>query len=514
MDSLGIGQLAKRGGVGIGTIYTCPMHPEVRQIGPGVCPKCGMALESLMPTLTEDDTEVRGVRRRFWLALGLALPVMLIAMVPHLAGLSLSTGLARTLQLLELAFSTPVVLWAAIPYYRRGWLGVVERAPNMYTLIGLGVLVAFAYSLVAMFAPGLFPGQMRDSHGMVGVYFEVAAVVVALVLLGEWLELAARGRTGAAIRGLLNLSPKTARRIGAGGEEGEVPVESLAVGDQVRVRPGEKIPVDARVVSGQSSVDESMLTGESLPVEKAVGARVVGGTFNQTGALVIEAERIGAQTLLAQIVALVAEAQRSRAPLQRLADRVAAWFVPAVIATSIVTFAVWLLLGPEPRFAFAVDNAVAVLIIACPCALGLATPISIMVASGRGAQLGVLFRNATAIETLRAIDTLVVDKTGTLTLGKPSLTRVIAHGGFTEEEALGFAAGLERASEHPIAHAIVNAAVARGVPPTEVTEFDSITGQGVKGNAGGRSLLLEVRLCVYRQARDVAVCGTGKWVSC
>jgi P-type Cu+ transporter len=475
-----------------GAIYTCPMHPEVRQIGPGSCPKCGMALEPLMPTLTDDDTEVRSVRWRFWITVALALPVMLIAMVPHLSGVTLSFGTARTLQILELALSAPVVLWAAIPYYRRGWLGVVERAPNMYTLIGLGVLVAFAYSLAALFVPGLFPLEMRDEQGMVGVYFEVAAVVVALVLLGEWLELTARGRTGAAIRQLLNLAPKTALRVGAGGREEEVAVESLAVGDHVRVRPGEKIPVDARVVSGESSVDESMLTGEPLPVEKTVGARVVAGTVNQTGALVIEAERVGAHTLLAQIVALVAEAQRSRAPLQRLADRVAAWFVPAVIAISVVTFVVWWLFGPEPRFAFAVVNAVAVLIIACPCALGLATPISIMVASGRAAQLGVLFRNATAIETLRAVDTLVVDKTGTLTLGKPSLTRVIVHGGFTEEEVLGFAAGLERASEHPIAQAIVNAAVVRGVSPVEVAGFDSITGQGVKGQvkSGTKTLML------------------------
>jgi Cu+-exporting ATPase len=463
-----------------------------------------MALEPLMPTQDEDNTELRSVQRRFWLTLALALPVMLVAMVPHLAGLGMSVATARTAQFLELAFSAPVVLWAAIPYYRRGWLGIVERAPNMYTLIGLGVLVAFAYSLVAMFVPGVFPPEMRDHHGMVGVYFEVAAVVVALVLLGEWLELTARGRTGAAIRQLLNLTPKSARRIGAGGEEDEVPVESLMVGDHVRVRPGEKIPVDARVTTGQSSVDESMLTGEPLPVEKASGARVVAGSVNQTGALVIEAERVGAQTLLAQIVALVAEAQRSRAPLQRLADRVAAWFVPAVIATSIVTFVVWWLVGPEPRFAFAVVNAVAVLIIACPCALGLATPISIMVASGRGAQLGVLFRNATAIESLRAIDTLVVDKTGTLTLGKPSLTRVIAHGGFTEEEVLGFAAGLERASEHPIARAIVNAAVLRGVSPIEVAEFDSITGQGVKGRVNGnpgRKTLMLGNAALMRDAR-------------
>ena len=488
-----------------GAIYTCPMHPEVRQVGPGVCPKCGMALEPLMPTLTEDDTEVREVRRRFFISLGLALPVMLMAMVPHLGdGLALGHSGALALQVLELVFSAPVVLWAAVPYYRRGWLGVVERAPNMYTLIGLGVLVAFAYSLVAMFAPGLFPREMRDSHDMLGVYFEVAAVVVALVLLGEWLELAARGRTGAAIRGLLNLTPKTARLVGGSGEESEVPVENLTVGDQVRVRPGEKISVDARVVSGQSNVDESMLTGEPLPVAKAVGDRVVAGTVNQTGAFVIEAERVGPQTLLAQIVALVAEAQRSRAPLQRLADRVAIWFVPAVIFISWVTFGAWLLLGPEPRLAFAVVNAVAVLIIACPCALGLATPISIMVASGRGAQLGVLFRDAAAIETLRAVDTLVVDKTGTLTLGKPSLTRVVTCGGFSAEEALRFAAGLERASEHPLAHAIVSEAKTRRVEPIEVTEFDSLTGRGVRGRAGagaGGKLLMLGNASLMREAR-------------
>src|SRR6266849_1335802 len=473
-----------------GTIYTCPMHPEVRQIGPGHCPKCGMALEPLMPTAVEDDGEIRSVRRRFWTALTLAVPVMLIAMVPHLFGRAHDPTAAWTLRILELALSAPVVLWAAAPYYRRGWLGVVRRAPNMYTLIGLGVMVAFIYSLIATFFSRRFPATMRDSDGLVGVYFEVAAVIVALVLLGEWLELAARGRTSAAIRQLLGLSPKTARRLAAGGEEEDVSLESLAVGDRLRVRPGEKIPVDGRIVSGRSSVDESMLTGESLPAEKNIGDRVVGATMNQTGTLVIEAERVGADSLLSQIVAMVSDAQRSRAPLQKLADRIARWFVPAVIGISIVTFIVWWLLGPEPRLAYALVNAVAVLIIACPGALGLATPISIMVASGRGAQLGVLFRNAEAIETLRNIDTLVLDKTGTLTLGRPTLRRVVALGEFSEDVVLAYAAALERASEHPLARAIVDGALTRDVAPVEIGQFDSVTGQGVTGMWGGRRLAL------------------------
>jgi P-type Cu+ transporter len=472
------------------TIYTCPMHPEVRQIGPGHCPKCGMALEPLMPTASEDDSEVRSVRQRFWIALALAISVMLIAMVSHLVGRALDPATAWTLRLLELAFSAPVVLWAAVPYFRRGWLGVIHRTPNMYTLIGLGVIVAFAYSLIATFLPSQFPPTMRDQHGMVGVYFEVAAVIVALVLLGEWLELSARGRTSAAIRQLLGLSPKTARRIAASGEEEDIPLESLAVGDQVRVRPGEKIPVDGRIVSGQSSVDESMLTGEPLPVEKGAGDRVVGATINQTGALIIEAEHVGAESLLSQIVALVSEAQRSRAPLQKLADRVAAWFVPAVIGISVLTFIAWWVSGPEPRLAYALVNAVAVLIIACPCALGLATPISIMVASGRGAQLGVLFRNAEAIETLRDIDTIVLDKTGTLTLGRPTLTQVIALGEFSKDVVLASAAGLEVLSEHPLARAIVEGTRTRGVTPVEVTQFDSVTGQGVTGSWDARRLAL------------------------
>jgi Cu+-exporting ATPase len=486
-----------------GTIYTCPMHPEVRQIGPGHCPKCGMALEPVMPTSVEDDSEIRSVRRRFWTALMLAVPVMLVAMVPHLFGRSHDPAMAWTLRILELALSAPVVLWAAVPYYRRGWLGVVHRSPNMYTLIGLGVIVAFTFSLIATFFPGQFPATMRDEHGMVGVYFETSAVIVALVLLGEWLELAARGRTSAAIRQLLGLSPKTARRLAAGGEEEDVSLESLAVGDRLRVRPGEKIPVDGRVVSGRSSVDESMLTGESLPAEKNIGDRVVGATMNQTGTLVIKAEHVGADSLLSQIVALVSDAQRSRAPLQKLADRIARWFVPAVIGISIVTFIAWWVIGPEPRLAHALVNAVAVLIIACPCALGLATPISIMVASGRGAQWGVLFRNAEAIETLRTVDTLVLDKTGTLTLGRPALGEVAAFGTFSQEVVLACAAGLERSSEHPLGRAVVEGALARGLTPVEVTGFDSVTGEGVNGVWGGRRLSLGNEALM--RAADVAV---------
>ena len=473
-----------------GTIYTCPMHPQIRQAGPGHCPICGMALEPLMPTATDDDSAIRKVRLRLIIAVALAIPVVLIAMVPHFFHLTLTQAQAWTLRTLEFALSTPVVLWAGADYYRRGWLGIVQRSPNMYTLIGLGVIVAFTDSVVATLAPNFFPVEMRDEHGMVSVYFEVAAAIVALVLLGEWLELRARGRTSAAIRQLLGLAPKTARRIALDGTEQDVPLGSIAVGDRVRVRPGEKIPVDGRVVEGHSSIDESMITGEPLPVEKTPGTRVVGATVNQTGALVVEAEHVGAASLLAQIVALVAAAQRSRAPLQRLADKVAAWFVPSVIAIAIVTFFVWWSVGPEPRLAYALVNAVAVLIIACPCALGLATPISIMVASGRGAQLGVLFRNAAAIETLRTVDTLVIDKTGTLTLGRPVLDRVIARPGFSEPETLGLAAGLERASEHPLARAIVDGAVERGVAIPEVTEFRSVTGQGVTGNSGSRKLVL------------------------
>jgi Cu+-exporting ATPase len=473
-----------------GTIYTCPMHPEVRQVGPGSCPICGMALEPLMPSEAKDDSELRSVRRRFWISAAFSIPLVAIAMLPHLLELHLSVSAAQILRGLEIALSLPVVGWAGVDYYRRGWVGVRNRSPNMYTLIGLGVVVAYVYSLLATFSPGAFPPAMRDEHGMIGVYFEVAAVIITLVLLGEWLELAARGRTSAAIRQLLGLAPKTARRISSNGTEEDVPLDALKVGDRVRVRPGEKIPVDGRVIEGRSSVDESMLTGEPLPVSKASGQKVVGATVNQTGSLVIEAERVGADSLLSQIVALVAQAQRTRAPLQRLADRVSAWFVPAVIAIAVLTFVVWWSIGPEPQLGYALVNAVAVLIIACPCALGLATPISIMVASGRGAHLGVLFRDARAIEALRSIDTLVVDKTGTLTEGKPALDRIVCVGSWEEAELLSLAAGLERSSEHPLARAIVEGANARNVRITDITDFDSLTGRGVKGRFGAREIVL------------------------
>lgn len=473
-----------------GTIYTCPMHPEVRQVGPGNCPICGMALEPEMPSEQEDDTEIRHVQRKFWIALALTLPVVGIAMLPHLFDLHLSQGAAWTLRGAEFLLSVPVVLWAALDYYRRGWMGVVNRSPNMYTLIGLGVIVAFVYSIVATVLPSAFPMEMRDAHGMVGVYFEVASAIIALVLLGEWLELRARGRTSAAIRQLLGLAPKSARRINADGTEEDVPLGHVHSGDRLRVRPGEKIPVDGRVLDGRSSVDESMLTGEPMPVDKVPEDRVVGATINQTGSLIIQAERVGADSLLSQIVSLVAQAQRSRAPLQRLADQVSKWFVPSVIAISVLTFVAWWFVGPEPRLAYALVNAVAVLIIACPCALGLATPISIMVASGRGAQLGVLFRDAQAIENLRKVDTLVLDKTGTITIGRPAFDRTLTANGFSEEQILSWAAGLDRASEHPLARAVVAGAEARGIKPAPVSNFASITGQGVRGEVDGRALAL------------------------
>jgi Cu+-exporting ATPase len=470
--------------------FTCPMHAQVRQPAPGNCPLCGMALEPLIPAAVDDDAELRPVRRRFWVAATLALPLMVVAMLPHFADLHLSRGADALQRALEIALSAPVVAWAGLDYYRRGWLGLRNRSANMYTLISLGVLVAFLYSLVATIVPARFPPAMHDAHGMVGVYFEVAAAIIALVALGEWLELAARGRTSAAMRQLLDLAPKTAHRIDASGVEEDTPIEQLARGDHVRVRPGEKVPVDGRVLEGSSSVDESMLTGEPLPVDKTTGDRVVGATLNQTGSLVIEAERVGADTVLAQIVALVATAQRTQAPLQLVADRVARWFVPAVVAIAVLTFFAWMLFGPEPRLAFAIVSAVSVLIIACPCALGLATPISIMVASGRAAQLGVLFRDARAIEVLREIDTLVIDKTGTLTEGRPALDVVNAIAPCSERQVLALAAGLEAPSEHPLARAIVEGAKARGVAGLPASDFESVTGQGVRGRITTRKVAL------------------------
>jgi len=448
-----------------------------------------MTLEPAMPAAAEGKPELDAVRRKFWFATALSVPVVAVAMLPHLLDLHLSTGAAAMLRYAEVLLTLPVVLWAGFDYYRRGWRGVLNRTPNMYTLIGLGVLVAYLFSLFATFAPQAFPPAMRDAHGMVGVYFEVAAVIIALVLLGEWLELAARGRTSLAIRQLLGLAPKTARRIRDGIDE-DVPLDQLVIGDRVRVRPGEKVPVDGRIEDGRSAFDESMLTGEPLPVDKGPGDRVFGATLNQTGAVVVFAERVGADSLLSQIVALVAQAQRSRAPLQRLADHVAAWFVPVVVAIAVLTFAVWWLVGPEPRLAYALINAVAVLIIACPCALGLATPISIMVASGRGAQIGVLFRDAQAIEHLREIDTLVVDKTGTLTIGRPSLHEVLTTPPWNETDVLAIAAALEKSSEHPLARAVVAGAAARNVSPVEVSDFQSATGRGVTGDHAGRRVAL------------------------
>jgi Cu+-exporting ATPase len=466
------------------------MHPQVRQQGPGSCPICGMALEPDVATGSEDNPELDAVRHKFWIATALSVPVIAIAMVPHLFDLHLSAGTARMLRYVELLLTLPVVLWAGFDYYRRGWRGMLNRSPNMYTLIGLGVLVAYSFSLFAAFAPAAFPPAMRDAHGMIGVYFEVAAAIITLVLLGEWLELMARGRTSLAIRHLLGLAPKTARRIRADGAEEDIALDQLGIGDRVRVRPGEKVPVDGSIEEGRSAFDESMLTGEPLPVDKGPGDRVVGATLNQTGSVVVRAERVAADSLLSQIVTLVAQAQRSRAPLQRLADRVSAFFVPAVIIIAALTFATWWLVGPEPRLAYAMINAVAVLIIACPCALGLATPISIMVASGRGAQLGVLFRDAQAIEHLRNIDTLVVDKTGTLTEGRPVLHEVLTAAAWKESDVLALAAGLEKSSEHPLARAVVTGAGSRDIEPAEVSDFQSITGRGVTGVHSGRRIAL------------------------
>jgi Cu+-exporting ATPase len=466
------------------------MHPQIRQEGPGNCPICGMALEPLIPLATDDDSDLRRVERKFWIAASLSAPVVLLAMLPHAMDLHLSFGTARLLRYVELALTLPVVGWAGLDYYRRGWLGITHRSPNMYTLIGLGVLVAYVYSLFATFIPTSFPPGMHDEHGMVGVYFEVAASIVALVLLGEWLELRARGRTSLAIRQLLDMAPRTARRVRTDGTDEDVSIDALAPGDHVRVRPGEKVPVDGRITEGRSTFDESMLTGEPLPVDKGPGDRVVGATLNQTGSVVIVAEKVGADSLLSQIVHLVSEAQRSRAPLQQLADRVATWFVPAVMCIAVVTFLAWWFAGPEPRLAYALVNAVAVLIIACPCALGLATPISIMVASGRGAQSGVLFRDARAIERLREIDTLVVDKTGTLTVGKPALHQILTVGGRQSDELLALAAALEKSSEHPLARAIVDGAVARGATVPSAEDFQSVTGRGVTGTVAGRRVAL------------------------
>ncbi|OJU36770.1 MAG: copper-transporting ATPase, partial [Rhizobiales bacterium 68-8] len=461
-----------------GTKYTCPMHPEIVRDGPGSCPICGMALEPMgVPTGAErPNPELVDFTRRLWVSAVLALPVFVLAMSPML-GLPFRDWIGERASVwIEFVLATPVVLWAAIPFFERGWQSIVNRSPNMWTLISIGVGAAYAYSVVATLFPDLLPHTLRGHGGGAPVYFEAAAVIVALVFLGQVLELKARERTGSAIRALLDLAPKTARRIGADGQETDVPLDAVKTGDRLRVRPGDSIPVDGVVVEGRSAVDESMITGEPLPVEKADGDTLTGGTLNRNGTLVMRAEKVGAETMLSRIVEMVAKAQRSRAPIQGLADRVSFYFVPAVVASAVLAFAVWATFGPEPRLVYAIVAAVSVLIIACPCALGLATPMSIMTATGRGAQAGVLIRDAAALERFAGIDTLIVDKTGTLTEGKPKLTDVVAAQGVTETELLGLAASLEQGSEHPLAEAIVEGAKARGARVGKVDGFEAVTG--------------------------------------
>jgi Cu+-exporting ATPase len=513
---------------GKGEIFTCPMHPEVRQEGPGPCPKCGMALEPAVPSIApsksewtcpmhpevvqsepgncpkcgmaleptavseeeEKNPELIDMTRRFWVSAVFSLPLVIMVMVEHVPGLDMERmippGIRRWV---ELFLATPVVLWGGLPFFVRGWQSVVTRNPNMFTLIGLGVSVAYIYSVVAALLPGIFPDSFRGESGHVGMYFEAAAVIVTLVLLGQVLELKARSQTGAAIKALLGLAPKTARRISDGKEE-DIPLEQVHPGDLLRIRPGEKIPVDGIVTEGLSSVDESMVSGEPIPVSKQAGERVIGATINGTGSLVMRAEKVGSDTLLAQIVKMVAEAQRSRAPIQKLVDIVAGYFVQIVIAIAVLTFIVWAWVGPEPRFVYALINAVAVLIIACPCALGLATPMSIMVSTGKGATMGVLFKNAEAIEVMKKVNTLVVDKTGTLTEGKPKLVSVVPAEGFEEQSILSLAASLEKGSEHPLAAAILKGAEEKGMALTNADSFESITGKGVTGILEGQKVSL------------------------
>jgi Cu+-exporting ATPase len=472
------------------TEYTCPMHPEIRQDKPGSCPKCGMAL---VPVAGDDDAELRDMKRRFWVGAVLSVPLIFIAMAPHL-GIARPFGLPPQARLyLEFALATPVVLWSGWPFFHKFALSFRNRSPNMYTLIGLGVALAYLFSLAAVFAPGVFPQEFREHGGQVSPYFEAAAVIVTLVLLGEVMQLRAMGQTNRAIRELLALAPNTALRIEADGREVQVPLDQVQVGDKLRVRPGEKVPVDGVCLEGASNVDESMITGEPVPVPKKPGDKMTGATINGNGTLVMRTERVGADTLLSRIVHMVAQAQRTRAPVQRLADLVAAYFVQTVIAIAIVTAIVWWSIGPEPSLIYALLNAVAVLIIACPCAVGLATPISITVAMGQGALNGVLFRNAEAVEKLREVDTLVVDKTGTLTVGKPQLVDVVVAEGDSEAEVLGLIASVERASEHPLAQAIVKGAEARRISLQPVENFESVTGQGVQAGIAGRKVAVGSR---------------------
>ncbi len=487
-----------------GTIYTCPMHPEIRQDHPGNCPKCGMSLEPLVPDLTaEENPELVDFQHRFWWTLPLTLAVTFLAMFGHQLGwfdMAVQSWV-------ELVLTLPIALWAGWPFLVRGVQSVAHRSPNMWTLIGLGTSAAFAYSVVATVAPQVFPDSFI-SMGRVAVYFEAAAVIISLTLLGQILELKARSQTSAAIQSLLGLAPKTARRIAPDGSEEDIPLAHVHVGDRLRVRPGEKVPVDGVVEEGSSALDESMLTGEPLPVTKRVGDKLIGATLNTSGALVMRSEHVGSATVLSQIVQMVAQAQRSRAPMQRMADSVAGYFVMAVVAAALLTFFGWGLLGPQPSWVYGLINAVAVLIIACPCALGLATPMSIMVATGRGATRGVLFRDAAAIENLRQIDTLIVDKTGTLTEGRPAFERAVAAAGFADDDVLRLAASLDQGSEHPLAAAIVNAARERGLALTAAEQFDSASGIGVRGSVAGQALALGNTVLMQQTGVDVAPLAT------
>ncbi len=476
-----------------GTLYTCPMHPEIEQVGPGECPICGMALEPKgVPTGEEGpNPELVDFRRRFWVSVALTVPLLLLTMPPFLGFNQIREFFGdQTSQWLEMILSTPVILWAGWPFFVRGAKSFVTMNLNMFSLIAMGVGAAFVFSVVALFVPEIFPDGFRNADGSVGVYFEAAAVIVTLVLLGQVMELSARERTGSAIRALLDLAAKTARVIRPDGSEEEIALEDVVVGDKLRIRPGEKVPVDGVVIDGRSSIDESMISGEPIPIEKVAGDKVTGATINGTGSLVMEARRVGADTMLSQIVEMVANAQRSRAPIQKFADTVAGKFVPAVIGIAIIAFISWSIWGPDPAYAYALISAVAVLIIACPCALGLATPMSIMTATGRGAQAGVLIKNAEALERFAKVDTLIVDKTGTLTQGKPMLVAVLPEEGFKEDEVLRLAASLERGSEHPLAESIVRGADERGVKLTEAKDFEAITGMGVKGVVDGKSVAL------------------------
>lgn len=485
-------------------VYTCPMHPQVRQPGPGNCPICGMALEPETPEVAAGPSpELVDMTRRFWIGLILSVPVLVLEMGGHLTNLHMVLG-PQNSNWVQLALATPVVLWAGWPFFVRGWQSILTRHLNMFTLIAMGTGVAWIYSVVATIIPGFFPKTFRSSEGAVAVYFEAAAVITVLVLLGQVLELRAREQTGGAIRALLDLAPKTARRVNDDGSDEDIGLDAVSVGDRLRVRPGEKVPVDGSLLEGRSSIDESMITGESMPVTKEVGSKLIGGTMNQTGGFIMEAGKVGKDTMLSQIVKMVAEAQRSRAPIQRLADEVSGWFVPVVIAVAIISFFVWFYIGPEPRFAHGLVAAVAVLIIACPCALGLATPMSIMVGVGRGAGLGVLIKNAEALERFEKVDTLVVDKTGTLTEGRPKVTAIVPRGGVSETELLQTAATLERSSEHPLALAIVNAAIERGAQLGDAQDFDSPVGKGVTGVVNGKMLILGSYRIMEENSVDVS----------